>query len=354
MEVGDRMSRIGTARERLRTHPSRWLVTGVAGFIGSHLLETLLALDQHVLGVDNFATGYRRNIEDVLARVPRTRGSFRLIEGDIRDPALCASACENRDFVLHQAALGSVPRSLLDPVLYHQVNVDGFVNLCVAARDAGVKRFVYASSSAVYGDHPGLPKRELAIGRPVSPYALTKRAGELYAELFRAAYALEVVGLRYFNVFGRRQDPSGAYAAVIPQWVGRLLRGEPCHIHGDGETTRDFCFIDNVVQANLLGAVEPIGETDQVFNVGLGARTSLNELFTILRDGLARRLPHLADARPVYDDFRPGDVRHSQADVSKIQRELGYEPTHSLAQGLEETLDWYIQQIVRTSASVPA
>lgn len=339
------MTRFDLAQERLRHAPRTWLVSGVAGFIGSHLLESLLALDQHVIGVDNFAAGYQRNIDDAVSRAPDTRGSFRFVEGDIRDLALCARVCEGVDYVLHQAALGSVPRSLLDPKLYHEVNVDGFVNLCLAARDTGVRRFVYASSSAVYGDHPGLPKREAEIGRAVSPYGLTKRLGELYAEMFRDAYGIECVGLRYFNVFGRRQEPRSTYAAVIPQWVRRLIRGEPCHIYGDGETTRDFCFIANVVQANVLAAVEPIGATDQIYNVGVGGRTSLNQLYETLRDGLARHVPHVAAAAPVYDDFRPGDVRHSQAETAKIREALGYEPTHSLAAGLEETLEWYVEHI---------
>lgn len=346
------MSRFEVAQDRLIREPRTWLVTGAAGFIGSHLLETLLQLDQHVVGLDNFVTGYRRNLEDAVARAPGSRGSFRFIEGDIRDPDVCRAASDGTDYVLHQAALGSVPRSLENPVEYHHVNVDGLLNLCVAARDSGVRRFVYASSSAVYGDHPGLPKREADIGRPVSPYGLTKRAGELYAELFRDVYGLECVGLRYFNVFGRRQEPHSTYAAVIPQWLRCLLDREPCHIHGDGETTRDFCFIGNVVQANILAAVEPIGARDQVYNVGVGDITSLNTLYGLLRDGLARRNPDLARAMPVYDDFRAGDVRHSQADITRIRGALGYEPTHTLAKGLEETLDWYIQNIGAAAAVV--
>ncbi|MGH7555948.1 MAG: SDR family oxidoreductase [Longimicrobiales bacterium] len=341
-------------KNKLRREPLTWLVTGVAGFIGSHLLEELLGLDQHVVGLDNFATGHRGNVEDVLARTAATRGSFRFIEADIRDANACLRACEGTDVVLHQAALGSVPRSLLDPGLYHDVNVNGFVQLCIAARDAGVRRFVYASSSAVYGDHPGLPKKEQSLGKPLSPYALTKRAGEMYAELFRASYGLECVGLRYFNVFGRRQDPHSAYAAVIPRWVARLSRGEPCHIHGDGETTRDFCFIANVVQANLRAAVEPLDNGEQVFNVGLGGRTSLNELYRILQHALARRWPDLARPQPVYDDFRPGDVRHSQADISRIRAALRYEPTHTLAEGLEGTLEWYMKHLAGQPAATAA
>jgi UDP-N-acetylglucosamine 4-epimerase len=338
------MNRFETAQKRLRESPRGWLVTGAAGFIGSHLVEALLGLDQHVVALDNLSTGYRHNIDEVLARTAGTRGTFRLIEGDIRDAELCLHACENVDYVLHQAALGSVPRSIVDPQLYHEVNVDGFVHMALAAREAGVKRFVYASSSAVYGDHPGLPKLEMAIGAPVSPYGLTKRMNEQYAELFRRVYGLESVGFRYFNVFGRRQDPHSAYAAVIPMWVSRMLRGEQCFIHGDGETTRDFCHIDNVVQANLLGAVEPIGDTDQVYNVGCGDRTSLNLLFDQIRQGLARQRPEIGAATPAYDDFRPGDVRHSQADITKIRENLGYEPIRTLAQGMEGTLEWYAEQ----------
>jgi UDP-N-acetylglucosamine 4-epimerase len=338
------MNRFEAAQRRLRENPRRWLVTGGAGFIGSHLLEALLGLDQHVVVLDDFSTGYHHNLDEVLERTRSTTGSCRVIEGDIRDADLCLRACENVDYVLHQAALGSVPRSILDPQLYHEVNVDGFVNMAVAARDSGVTRFVYASSSAVYGDHPGLPKVEAAIGEPVSPYGLTKRMNEQYAELFRRVYGLESVGFRYFNVFGRRQDPRSAYAAVIPMWVSQMLRGEKCFIHGDGETTRDFCHIDNVVEANLLGAVEPIGDTEQVYNVGCGDRTSLNQLFDQIRRGLALQQPEIASVTPSYDDFRPGDVRHSQADITKISRDLGYQPIRTLAQGMEGTLEWYAEQ----------
>ncbi|MGH7507565.1 MAG: SDR family oxidoreductase [Longimicrobiales bacterium] len=339
------MNRYDDVCRRLRQNPRRWLVTGVAGFIGSHLLEALLRLDQHVVGVDNFATGYAANFEDAEERTRGTRGSFRLIEGDIRDPDLCLLACQEVDFVLHQAALGSVPRSIVDPMTYHQVNVDGFVNMIVAARDTGVRRFVYASSSAVYGDHPALPKVEAAIGEPVSPYGLTKRMDEEYGELFRRVYGVESVGLRYFNVFGRRQDPQSTYAAVIPQWVANLLRDDPCFIHGDGETTRDFCHVENVVQANVLAAVEPIGEGNQIYNVGCGDRTSLNLLFSLIRDGLALRRLELAGVQARYDEFRPGDVRHSQADIARIREALGYEPTHLLAAGLVEALGWYFEHL---------
>jgi UDP-N-acetylglucosamine 4-epimerase len=338
------MRRYDEIQSMLREEPRQWLVTGVAGFIGSHLLETLLTLDQHVVGLDNFATGYRRNLEDVLARTNETRGSFRLIEADIRDADSCLDACDGMDVVLHQAALGSVPRSIVDPALYHHVNVDGTVNMMMAAREAGVDRFVYASSSAVFGDSEELPKHEGRIGEAVSPYGLTKRVGELYAEMMHRVYDQPSVGLRYFNVFGRRQEPRSQYAAVIPAWIRKLLRGEPCEIYGDGETTRDFCYIDNVVQANILAATVPLEGRDHIYNVGCGERTSLNELFATIRDELAVLRPGLLSVEAVHADFRPGDIRHSQADIAKIRAGLGYEPTHLLAQGMRETLEWYVDQ----------
>jgi UDP-N-acetylglucosamine 4-epimerase len=336
------MSRLDETTEQLKATPRRWLVTGVAGFIGSHLLEALLDLDQDVVGLDDFSHGHRGNIEDAVAR--GKRGSFHLIEGDIRDAATCARAVQGVDVVLHQAALGSVPRSIEDPALYHAVNVDGFVNMALAAKDAGAGRFVYASSSAVYGDHPTLPKHEHLIGEAVSPYGLTKRADELYAMMFARVYGLESVGLRYFNVFGRRQDPLSAYAAVIPHWIARLLGGDHCVINGDGETTRDFCFIDNVVQANLLAGTVALEDEDQVYNVGVGERTSLNQLYALLRDGLVAYRPEVAGRTAIHQDFRPGDVRHSQADTSKIRSALGFEPTHDLARGIEQTLEWYVEK----------
>ena len=318
-------------------------MTGAAGFIGSNLVQHLLALGQHVVGLDNFATGHARNLEDVQAQVGEEAAArLTFFEGDIRDVDTCRQACEGVAFVLHQAALGSVPRSLRDPLTSHAVNVDGMVNLLVAAREAGVGRFVHASSSSVYGDHPGLPKVEEAIGTPLSPYAVTKRAGELYAEVFRRSYGLETVGLRYFNVFGRRQDPNGPYAAVMPRWIDRMLKGEPCEIYGDGETSRDFCYVDNVVQANLRAALAPAESTGAVYNVAFGERTTLTELFYLLRDGLqALGYPVPQDA-PRYRDFRPGDVRHSLADISAARRALGYAPTHSVREGVDETLAWYV------------
>nr|MBA4160354.1 NAD-dependent epimerase/dehydratase family protein [Gemmatimonadota bacterium] len=320
-------------------------------FIGSNLVELLLALDQRVVGLDSFATGHPHNLRDVRAAVGEKAANLRFLEGDIRDLEVCADACRGVDVVLHQAALGSVPRSLENPIATNQANVDGFLHMLVAARDAGVRRFVYAASSSTYGDHPGLPKVEACIGKPLSPYAVTKYVNELYASVFQRAYGLESIGLRYFNVFGRRQDPEGAYAAVIPRWVGNLLNEVPCRIHGDGQTSRDFCYIDNVLQANLLAATqEDAAATDQVYNVACGERTTLNELFRMIRDGLAAFHPELAWVEPAYGAFRPGDVRHSQADITKICTLLGYVPTHTVQQGLQEALRWYVEN-VESSAS---
>lgn len=318
-------------------------MTGAAGFIGSNLVEALLELGQEVTGLDNFATGYRENLAEVLGASGAPSGRFRFVEGDIRDLEVCRRACEGVDVVLHHAALGSVPRSINDPLASNATNVNGFLNMAVAARDAGVRRFVYAASSSTYGDHPGLPKVEERIGRPLSPYAVTKLVNELYAGVIQRTYGLQTIGLRYFNVFGRRQDPGGAYAAVIPRWIGTLLSGGECRINGDGETSRDFCYVDNVVQANLLAAtVEDESATDQVYNVACGDRTTLNQLFVMIRDGLARHRPELEDARPAYADFRPGDVLHSQADISKARTRLGYEPSHGVAAGLAEAMEWYV------------
>ncbi|HEV2131790.1 MAG TPA: NAD-dependent epimerase/dehydratase family protein [Longimicrobiaceae bacterium] len=348
------MSRYEQVKQALRAEPRRWLVTGGAGFIGSNLVEFLLSLDQEVVGLDSFATGHWHNLKDVRASVGEKAANLHFIEGDIRDQEVCAAACRGVDFVLHQAALGSVPRSLDDPIATNQANVDGFLHMLVAARDAGVRRFVYAASSSTYGDHPGLPKVEERIGKPLSPYAVTKYVNELYASVFQRAYGLESIGLRYFNVFGRRQDPEGAYAAVIPRWVGNLLRGEPCRVNGDGETSRDFCYIDNVLQANLLAATaEGDLGTDQVYNVAYGERTTLNELFYLIRDGLAEHRPELARVQPVYHEFRPGDVRHSQADIGKIRRRLGYVPTHSVQRGLREALHWYLADVESGARSDP-
>ena len=334
-------SRYDQLREALRARPRTWLVTGVAGFIGSNLLQALLELGQTVVGVDNFATGHARNLDDVLSRVAPD-GRFTMVEGDVADPEVAREACRGVDYVLHQAALGSVPRSIANPLATNRANVDGFLSVLLAARDEGVRRFVYAASSSTYGDHPGLPKVEDRIGRPLSPYAVTKYVNELYASVFERTYGVQTVGLRYFNVFGPRQDPDGAYAAVIPGWAGALLRGGECWINGDGENSRDFCYVANVVQANLLAATAPEeGVTGEVYNVALGDRTTLNELFAAIRDGLAAYAPEVAGARVSYRDPRPGDVRHSQADITKARERLGYRPTHTVTQGMRETLAWY-------------
>lgn len=341
------MDAYAQALATLQRSPRRWLITGAAGFIGSNLLEQLLQLEQPVVGLDNFATGSRENLADVNAAVGSRRWQhFTFIEGDITDLATCRAAVQGIDIILHHAAFVSVPASLKDPVTAHQVNVDGFVNLLTAAREAGVKRIIYAASSASYGDDPADVKREEVIGRPLSPYALTKTVGELYADLYGRLYGLETVGLRYFNIFGRRQDPSGAYAAVIPRWIALLLAGERCTIFGDGETTRDFCHIDNVVQANLLAAttVDPAA-LGTVYNIGTGGRTTLNALHAMIRDALAELDPAYATVRDrpaAYGPFRPGDVRHSQADIGKAARLLGYRPIVGVAQGLQKTLAWYI------------
>ncbi len=344
----DDHDRYQAIRQTLRDQPRTWLVTGVAGFIGSNLLQSLLELDQTVVGLDNFSTGHRHNLDEVRDLVgPERWARFRFIEGDIRNPDQCREACAGVDYVLHQAALGSVPRSLEDPANTNENNITGFLNMLIAARDAKVRRFVYAASSSTYGDHPDLPKQEDKIGNPLSPYAVTKLVNELYAGVFARNYGFRTIGLRYFNIFGRRQDPNGAYAAVIPKWFAGMIRGEEVFINGDGSTSRDFCYIDNCVQANLLAAtVEDEAATDQVYNVAYGQRTSLNELFELVRERVARRHPQAADLQPTYRDFRPGDVRHSLADISKAERLLGYRPSHSLAQGLDEAADWYLDKLV--------
>jgi UDP-N-acetylglucosamine 4-epimerase len=323
--------------------PRTWLITGVAGFIGCNLLETLLMLEQRVVGLDNFATGHRRNLEEIQRGVTAAQWSrFRFLEGDIRKLDDCRDACAGIDYVLHQAALGSVPRSIEDPVATNSANIGGFLNMLVAARDARVQRFVYAASSSTYGDHPGLPKVEDVIGRPLSPYAVTKFVNELYADVFARAYALDSIGLRYFNIFGSRQDPGGAYAAVIPKWIAAMIRNEPVHINGDGETSRDFCYVANAVQANLLAAaVDDAKAVNQVYNVAVGERTSLNQLFEYLRAALAPRFAHLAQFKPVYRDFRAGDVRHSLADIGKATRLLEYRPSHRIGEGLAQAMPWY-------------
>jgi UDP-N-acetylglucosamine 4-epimerase len=332
----------------------RWLVTGSAGFIGSHLVEALLGLGQEVVSLDNFATGYQANLDDVRRAVGEDAWRrHRFVEGDIVDLATCRQACQGVEVVLHQAALGSVPRSVEDPLGTHAANATGFVNMLVAARDAAVRRFVYAASSSTYGDEPTLPKVEDVIGRPLSPYAVTKYVNELYADVFASCYGLESIGLRYFNVFGARQDPEGAYAAVIPRWVRAMVRGERVSIYGDGETSRDFCYVANAVQANLrAAAVTGPAALNQVYNVAVGERTTLNELHRVLVELLRERLPELRLAAPDREPFRPGDVRHSQADIGKARRLLGYVPTHDLRAGLREALPWYIGRFAPRAAEV--
>ena len=341
------MSAFDALQAALRAAPKTWLVTGAAGFIGSNLVEALLQLDQRVVGLDNFATGREKNLAQVQTSVgPERWANFSFKRGDIRDLITCHTVCRDVDYVLHQAALGSVPRSLEDPLSTHAANATGFLNMLVAARDAKVKRFVYAASSSTYGDHPALPKVEDVIGKPLSPYAVTKLVNELYADVFGRCYGMESIGLRYFNIFGRRQDPNGAYAAVVPKWVASMIHNEPVYINGDGETSRDFCYIDNVIQANLLAATS--GNPDavnQVYNVAVGDRTSLNDLFEAIRLLLAPRFPHLADFKPIYRDFRAGDVRHSLADIAKARERLGYAPTHRISEGLAEAMDWYVRDL---------
>jgi UDP-N-acetylglucosamine 4-epimerase len=344
------MKRLDTVQNELRAHPRTWLVTGVAGFIGSNLLEKLLQLDQRVVGLDNFSNGFRSNLDEVRALVtPEQWARFTFREGDTRQPADCAAACAGVDVVLHQAALGSVPRSIADPLRSHQSNVDGFLNMLLAVRDAQVPRLVFASSSCVYGDHPALPKVETALGSLLSPYAATKRITELYAGVFARTYGLSIYGLRYFNVFGPRQNPNGAYAAVIPRWFTDLMAGRPITINGDGETSRDFSFIDNIVAANLLAAVAPAPEGVPLLNIACGERTTLNDLFTQIRTLVAQDRPEAAAVEPDYQPERAGDVRHSLAKISAARTAIGYTPQTSLEAGLERTYGWY-----RGRAAAPA
>ena len=349
------MSAFDALKTQLQAAPKTWLITGVAGFIGSNLLEALLKLDQHVAGLDNFATGHEKNLSQVQAAVsPEQWARFHFLRGDIRDLPTCHTACKDVDYVLHQAALGSVPRSLADPVTTNAVNVDGFLNILVAAKDAKVRRVVYAASSSTYGDHPSLPKAESVIGKPLSPYAVTKYVNELYADVFARCYELESVGLRYFNVFGPRQDPEGAYAAVIPKWAASILRGETVYINGDGETSRDFCFVDNAVQANVLAATTTnVDAVNQVYNVAVGAQTTLTELHALLVARLATRSPGLELTQPVRREFRDGDVRHSRADTSRAQKLLGYDPTHRIADGLDAAAEWYLRSVSSQDKSGP-
>ncbi len=347
------MTSYNSLQDQLLANQSSWLITGVAGFIGSNLLETLLNLNQKVIGLDNFSTGHRHNLDKVQYEVSTEQwDNFTFIEGDIRELADCSRACDGVDYVLHQAALGSVPRSLDDPITTNANNITGFLNMLVAARDAQVKRFVYAASSSTYGDHPDLPKQEDKIGKPLSPYAVTKLVNEQYAQVFARCYGFKTIGLRYFNIFGRRQDPDGAYAAVIPKWVASLIHDKEVFINGDGETSRDFCYIDNAVQANLLAATtQNPAATDQVYNVAVGDRTSLTQLYESIRKILSKDFEHLEGVKPTYRDFRPGDVRHSLADISKARELLGYEPTHRIDAGLEEAMSWYVDDLKASTST---
>ena len=348
--MGDcKVSRYDELKEKLRGNQYTWLITGVAGFIGSNLLEMLLGCNQRVVGLDNLSTGHMSNIEQVLQSsvLDNQSEQFAFIKGDITNLDTCRSACEGVDFVLHQAALGSVPRSIEDPIRTNASNIDGFLNMLVSAKDAGVKRFVYAASSSTYGDHPDLPKVEDTIGNPLSPYAVTKVVNELYADVFNRVYGFKCIGLRYFNIFGRRQDPNGAYAAVIPKWVGSLLKGEEIFINGDGETSRDFCYIDNAVQMNILAAMtDDEAATGQVYNVALNDRTSLTQLFNMIQERLVKQVDGLTPVSPTYRDFRAGDVKHSLADISKAVDLLGYAPSHRIEEGLDEALEWYMENLL--------
>lgn len=337
------MSQYQTVCTQLKQAPKMWLVTGVAGFIGSNLLETLLKLDQKVVGLDNFATGHQYNLDEVQTLVsPAQWNNFSFIEGDIRHFEDCQKACMDVDYVLHQAALGSVPRSIADPITTNATNITGFLNMLTAARDAKVSSFTYAASSSTYGDHPALPKVEENIGNPLSPYAVTKYVNELYADVFARTYAFKTIGLRYFNVFGKRQDPNGAYAAVIPKWTAAMIAGDEVFINGDGETSRDFCFIENTVQANILAATANDEAKNQVYNVAVGDRTTLNDLFNALQAALNEN-GVTYNKKPVYREFRAGDVRHSQASIVKIEQFLDYEPEFNINQGINIAMPWYIK-----------
>ena len=337
------MSAYQKCQHKLQAQPKTWLVTGVAGFIGSNLLEALLLLNQEVIGLDNFSTGHQHNLDEVKSLVNEKQWErFRFIKGDIRNLIDCQNACKGVDFVLHEAAIGSVPRSIEDPIATNQNNINGFLNMLIAARDANVRRFIYAASSSTYGDHPDLPKIENKIGKPLSPYAVTKLVNELYADVFARTYKLESIGLRYFNIFGKRQDPNGPYAAVIPKWVASMMKGQSIKINGDGETSRDFCHVANAVQANLLAATTDNQEAvNEVFNVSVGSRTTLNALLALLRVNLAVNRIDFKEP-PIYGEFRAGDVRHSEADIGKAKRLLLYEPTDDLAEGLAKAVPWYL------------
>jgi UDP-N-acetylglucosamine 4-epimerase len=338
------MKKYQTTQQDLIDYPKKWLITGVAGFIGSNLLEALLKLNQTVIGLDNFSTGFKHNLTEVQKQVSADQWArFSFTEGDIRDLATCKKACAHVDHVLHEAALGSVPRSIEDPIRTNENNISGFLNMLVAARDGGIKRFVYAASSSTYGDHPGLPKKEDTIGKPLSPYAVTKYVNELYADVFARTYGIQAIGLRYFNIFGPRQDPKGAYAAVIPLWFSGLIKKTPIYINGDGETSRDFCYIENCIQANLLAAcTKNTDAVNQVYNVAFGERTTLNDLFALIQERVAPNVPLAQTLKPQYRAFRDGDVRHSLADINRAKTLLGYAPEFSVQNGLDKATKWYM------------
>lgn len=339
------MSKYEKVKQELLNNKKVWLITGVAGFIGSNLLETLLLLDQKVVGLDNFATGFQHNLDEVKSLVSAEQWEgFTFIEGDIRQLTDCSKACTGVDYVLHQAALGSVPRSIKDPITTNSANITGFLNMLTAARDAKVSSFTYAASSSTYGDHPALPKVEENIGNPLSPYAVTKYVNELYADVFSRTYGFKTIGLRYFNIFGKRQTPDGAYAAVIPKWTAAMIKSDEVFINGDGDTSRDFNFVENAVQANILAATADDSAKNQVYNVAVGGRTTLNTLFTALKENLALNGVNYTQ-EAVYRDFREGDVRHSQADISKIQNALGYAPEFDIIQGIKKAMPWYVKSL---------
>ena len=342
------MNKYDNLLQFLTNNQNTWLITGVAGFIGSNLLEKLLILNQKVVGLDNFDTGHQHNIDQAVEDANKFSGknlspNFNFIRGDIAELEDCKKACDTVDYVLHQAALGSVPRSIKNPIATNRANVQGFLNMLVASKEAKVKRFVYAASSSTYGDHLDLPKLEDKIGRPLSPYAVTKAANELYANVFARTYGFKTIGLRYFNVFGKRQDPNGAYAAVIPKWISDILNKKDVFINGDGETSRDFCYIDNTIQINLLAATTDNDEaTDQVYNVAFNERTSLNKLYKMIEDRIIGKIKGFIKKEPIYRDYREGDIRHSQANIDKAKKLLKYDPKYRISEGLDEVIDWYI------------
>ena len=339
------MSPYNKISHELIQNSKTWLITGVGGFIGSNLLETLLLLNQRVVGIDNFSTGNPDNLIDVQSLVSKKQwANFKFLKGDIASLNSCKKACQGVDFVLHQAAIGSVPRSIKSPIKTNKSNITGFLNMLVAARDAKVTNFVYAASSSTYGDHKALPKREHIIGNPLSPYAVTKYVNELYADVFKKAYNFNSIGLRYFNVFGKRQTPKSTYAAVIPKWIDMIANNQEVFINGDGETTRDFCFIENAIQANILAATSTNQlALNNIYNIAVGDRTSLNQLYKLLQT-FVKKENKLQHSKLIYRSFRDGDVRHSQADITKAKKLLGYKPTHKVKDGLKATVGWYLNK----------